>query len=863
MHRPTPAPEDLEETRLVLADLARRKLPGLPAELVAAHVVAVCAGADYPVHEAALNALARRRDYAARDGLRVTARPLGPLGPYRTTSATKASHRPYETVLESVFPPRGCCSCADYVSSSLGLCKHLLVALEDVFAKPRRVAAARAAVVPTEPDEPGLVWNPAVPLAGPHDRLRGLSLVGRVTSAALGPSRKAFVDRRLRPEVLASPFERMRGLQRLLARITPDPSSTHGAPAIAASPSAVAVVRAELEVATRLAQTAKQLARLEATFSTLGRKLYPYQRAGVTRALERGRLLLADDMGLGKTTQAIAFCHALFHTRLGRLGILVVPAALKPQWQREWADTTDVPLTVVEGAPGERAALYGAHREGYLLVGYEQLLRDAAEILALPLDVAVADEVQRIKNYATKSAMTVKALTPTYRLALTGTPMENRVDELASILDWIDETALAPKWRLAPFHVVTGAGDGSGNERGGARNLKTLRTRLEGSVLRRVRRDVLTQLPPRTDTHVPVEMTAQQRSEHDDLQPAISSLVARTRHRALTQAEFLRLMSLFTQQRIIANGLGQARFEELWPTYAGARPDEALLDGLFSPKLHELRRLFSDLVVHQGRKVVVFSQWRRMLRLAAWALGDLLEDSHTRALFFTGAERPAQRTQAIVEFHDDPDARVLFLTDAGGVGLNLQRAASACINLELPWNPAVLEQRIGRIYRLGQKKPIDVFNLVSEDSIEGRIAGLVGAKQAVFAGLFDGTSDVVRFDAASTFMGRVRALVDIDGHTPQTSVVSTDGGDEAEAPTLDPSDSLDVGAAPAAPDVVNESAAPSHGARPATAAELTNLFASLRVEHTASGAVRIEAPPEAAATLAAVLEGLAKALLRS
>ncbi|MCC6644578.1 MAG: SWF/SNF helicase family protein, partial [Polyangiaceae bacterium] len=155
-------------------------------------------------------------------------------------------------------------------------------------------------------------------------------------------------------------------------------------------------------------------------------------------------------------------------------------------------------------------------------------------------------------------------------------------------------------------------------------------------------------------------------------------------------------------------------------------------------------------------------------------MGDLLEESGTRALFFTGAEGPLQRTQAIVEFHDDPGARVLFLTDAGGVGLNLQRAASACINLELPWNPAVLEQRIGRIYRLGQKKPIDVFNLVSEESIEGRIAALVGAKQAVFAGLFDGTSDVVRFDAASTLMGRVRALVDVDVRPAGASAASTD-----------------------------------------------------------------------------------------
>jgi superfamily II DNA/RNA helicase len=104
-------------------------------------------------------------------------------------------------------------------------------------------------------------------------------------------------------------------------------------------------------------------------------------------------------------------------------------------------------------------------------------------------------------------------------------------------------------------------------------------------------------------------------------------------------------------------------------------------------------------------------------------------------------------------------ARRLFATDAGGVGLNLQRAASACINIELPWNPAVLEQRIGRIYRLGQRRPIDVYNLMSEPGIESRIADLVGSKQALFTGLFDGTSDEVTFERAGSFLTRIERIV--------------------------------------------------------------------------------------------------------
>lgn len=281
------------------------------------------------------------------------------------------------------------------------------------------------------------------------------------------------------------------------------------------------------------------------------------------------------------------------------------------------------------------------------------------------------DEAQRIKNYATKTAVYVKSLTPSYRLVLTGTPMENRLEELAGVLDWVDDIALTPKWRLEPWHSFR-EGDG-GDGRTGARNLDTLRARMAPCMLRRIRREVLSQLPSRTDTRVPVPMTREQQSEHDELIQPIAALIATAARRPLRQPEFLKLMSLLTTQRIISNGLGQLRFDEVWPALQGSRPEPALLEGLFMPKLAELRRIIRDVVSEQGRKVVVFSQWRRMLRLAAWSLGDVLGDAGQRAVFFTGAESPRQRTQSIVEFHDDPKTSVMLLSDAGGVGLNRHR----------------------------------------------------------------------------------------------------------------------------------------------------------------------------------------------
>lgn len=560
-------------------------------------------------------------------------------------------------------------------------------------------------------------------------------------------------------------------------------------------------------------------------------------------------------MGLGKTTQAIACCHGLFESKRIRRGLLIVPAALKSQWKREWDATTHVPLTVIEGSPAERKRLYEKTQRGFLILGYEQLLRDLGHVQTFAPEMVVLDEAQRIKNWATKSAVYVKALKSPYRLVLTGTPMENRFEELASIMDFVDDLALEPKWRLVPFHSVM-EGDG-GKGIAGAQNLDVRRERLSGSMLRRVRRDVLAQLPSRTDTRVPIEMTEIQRSEHEELRIPIAELLSKARRRPLTQAEFLRLMQLFTNQRMICNGLAQVHFETEWPRLKASRPTKEVLASLFAPKLATLRDLIERVVLDQKRKTVIFSQWRKMLRLSEWAIRDLLESQGMRAVFFTGAESASLRERSIVEFHDDPRTTVMFLSDAGGVGLNLQRAASCCINLELPWNPAVLEQRIGRIYRLGQTQPIDVYNLVTEEGIESRIFTLIAQKKAVFTSLFDGTTDQVRFEESSSFLDGMKKLIE-----PATLPDELLGGASSEE-----NESVDIvelktvaEEEPSPPQSTDEETTQAAGA-PLSSPEVSP--SGLSVERLSDGGLRIEAPPGLAEPLAALLESIAQSLRNS
>lgn len=878
------------EALVNLESMASNRFGSTGAHLLARHVLALHPEASWPVLAAAMTALGRRWDSGQRDGLGISARPSSgsPLGCYSTRRSKRLS-RPYRTWLSSVEPPSGSCDCPDFTRGSLGLCKHLLIVLDDLAAKPRRWSRAVKDASSRSLRAPRLSWHPVRPLRGPGDWLERVRLV--IPNGVQAASRSAGLDAlckllRQRPASddwvprraqLAEPRRRLELVEAMLAFGAA--GRRRRPPAI--DPALQSLLQDERCLLRQRVNDRALPRLLSRSLRRQGLRLYPYQREGVSRFLKTGRLLLADDMGLGKTVQAIAAAHLLFAEGRVRRGLLIVPSALKPQWEREWNRFGDAPIAVVDGPPEQRAAAYRDMRHGFLIANYEQTFRDLSRMQEWDADLVVLDEAQRIKNWATRTAQAVKALRPAYRLVLTGTPMENRLEELASIMDWVDDHALEPKWRLVPFHAEHADG---GRSMIGARHLDTLRERLRPSLLRRTRGQVLEQLPERTDTQVPVPMTAAQVEEHEALVPPIARLVSASRKRPLSQAQFLRLMGLLTTQRIIANGLAQAHFTTVYPGLAGRRAAQAVLDGLDMPKLSVLCDLITGLVVEQpGRKVVVFSQWRRMLQLAAWALEDRLAEAGLQSRFFTGAEGQRRRTQNIVDFHDDPSVAVLLLTEAGGVGLNLQRAASAVVNLDMPWNPAVLEQRIGRVHRLGQSAPIDVYHLVSTDSIEERIVGLLGDKRALFEGLFDGADDCIRFDRDGGFMEGVRRIVEArpDAVVPEPAGVDDGMHDpelaaaqEATAETLvaqaDEASDRDVdgvpGGGPGGPvdgPILEPPSAADFGSGSGdlvSRQQVESLLGSLEVSGTKAGGLRIEAPPEAARSLAALLGGLARLL---
>ncbi len=460
--------------------------------------------------------------------------------------------------------------------------------------------------------------------------------------------------------------------------------------------------------------------------------LYDYQLRGAIFAACRGRSIIGDDMGLGKTVMTLAAVELLARLRgIGKV-LVVAPASVKYQWDGEIRKFTDRPVQVIDGSIEQRQTQY-QHPTFYRLVNYEQATRDLDSLNAWQPDLVVLDEAQRIKNWESKTSRAVKKLRSRYALVLTGTPLENKLEELYSIVEFVDDRRLGPAFQFLHDHRLE---DEHGNLQG-YRNLGSIREKLAPIFLRRTRGDVLGQLPERTDNTVFVEMSPEQQVPYDEQRRALVRLLAKP---FLSDLDRKRVLSCLANLRMLCDS-----------TFLFDKQTNA------SPKLTEFAELVQELLTDPDHKAVVFSQWEVMIQKAA----EVLDNVGVGYTLLHGRIPGKDRGKLMERFRDDPNCRVFLSTDAGGTGLNLQ-SADTVINLEVPWNPAVLEQRVARVHRMGQNRPVRVVHLVTRNSIEERVLRVIEQKRALFAGLFDGDSDEVNFAALGqpAFLDAVRELLD-------------------------------------------------------------------------------------------------------
>jgi hypothetical protein len=357
----------------------------------------------------------------------------------------------------------------------------------------------------------------------------------------------------------------------------------------------------------------------------------------------------------------------------------------------------------------------------------------------------------------------VKRLPSEYAIVLTGTPLENRLEELHSIVEFVDRFRLGPMFRFLAEHQIT-------DEFGrvvGYRHLTRITDTLKPVLLRRGKAEVLRQLPERLDKMFFVPMTPPQSNHHEENREIVARIVAKwRRYGYLSETDQRRLTCALQNMRMACDS-----------TY--------LLDGTtdHGVKADEVATLLAEILERPDAKVVIFSQWLRMHELIA----RRLEARRWPHVFFHGGVPGPQRMSLIRRFKEDPRCRIFLSTDAGGVGLNLQNA-SVVVNVDQPWNPAVLEQRIGRVHRLGQHRPVRVVNFVAQGTIEHGMLSLLSFKRSLFAGVLDGGEDQVLLGGTrlKRFMESVeKATGSIPAPMPQDTAESQAEGaaeiSEAEA----------------------------------------------------------------------------------
>ncbi len=663
------------------------------------------------------------------------------FGTFRVSSPGK---RTYEVEIRSLTGHDNSCGCPDFQVNGLGTCKHV----EAVLARGLQGPASRA----------GRRIEIFLRTTGPQPEVR-----------VQWPSGSG----RSQVRQLVAPFFSERGTLR------GDPVSALPA-LVSLLEAAPAKVRDRVRLSRHLLSwldeqrrraargTAREqfLAEVGAgqqTLDVVKHPLYPYQHEGMLHLAFTERALLADEMGLGKTIQAIAACELLRRLRGIERVLVVSPASLKGEWEEQIARFTDLPSLVIEGTRAQRIEQY-EQKTFFYLTNYEQILADGPEIQRrLAPDIVILDEAQRIKNWQSRTAAAVKRLQSPYAFVLTGTPIENRIDEVYSIVQFLDPGLLGPLFRFnREFYKL--------DERGrpaGYKNLRELHRRLSSVLLRRRKSDVEGQLPGRTDTHYFVPMDEEQLSRYEDYQARASRLLAIARRRPLRPQEYDKLQKWLACMRMVCD-------------------TPYILDRTcrVCPKLGELLEILREVLADPQSKILVFSEWERMLDLVR----DLLQEMGMGFAWHTGSVPQRKRREEIRRFKEDPECRFFLSTDSGGVGLNLQ-AANVVVNLDLPWNPARLEQRIARAWRKHQTRPVQVLYLITENSIEHRMLPLLAGKQALAEGVLDAAASLEEMALPSGRAALVERLETLFESPPRESAPVEESG--ATPPSVPFPESID------------------------------------------------------------------------
>ncbi len=444
--------------------------------------------------------------------------------------------------------------------------------------------------------------------------------------------------------------------------------------------------------------------------------LRPYQREGLgwlqfLRAHDKGGVL-ADDMGLGKTLQTIS--HLATEKAEGRMDLptlVIAPTSLMGNWAREVRKFAPH-ISVVEYHGAQRATVYedicGAD---VVLTSYPILIRDEEKLAQQPWHYVILDEAHAIKNRKSRVHQSVRAMDSRHRLCLTGTPVENHLGELWSLFDFLNPGLLGSEERFRSWYRIPI------EKYGDEERLLALRDIVAPYILRRVKSDVAKELPPKTRLLRPVEVQGKQRELYEAIRVAAHAKVRQTiRKKGLAGSTvpildaLMKLRQLCCDPRLVK--MDAARFVKQSAKY------EATME-------------LVDQQLADGHRILIFSQFTSMLKL----LSDGLTEKRLPHLILTGSTKDRQ---GLCDQFESGKADVFLISlKAGGTGLNLV-SADTVIHYDPWWNPQAQEQATDRAYRIGQKKPVFVYDMFVAGSVEERMLQLQQKKRKLADAILHG-----------------------------------------------------------------------------------------------------------------------------
>ncbi len=454
----------------------------------------------------------------------------------------------------------------------------------------------------------------------------------------------------------------------------------------------------------------------------IGKPLRAYQREGIDwfYFLRKYRFggILADDMGLGKTLQAL--CLMVMNPVPGKPSVVICPKTLLFNWEDEVTKFfPEMSTLVISGAPNERQALLKrAKKYDLVITSYPSVKKDEASYAKLKFNYCLIDEAQYIKNHRTQNAKSVKSIHADYRLALTGTPLENSVSEIWSLFDFV-----MPGF-LGSNHAFGERFERPIMKNGDRDALETLRKKTSCFMLRRTKENVLKELPSKIQQVSHCQLGDDQNILYQEILKNVKQDISdavETRGFAKSQ---IHILAGLTKLRQVCNHPVLLLKDKDYEKYSSAKLD------LFLELVDE--------IVSSGRKVLVFSQFTRMLDI----LEKELDKRGVRHLYLSGKTK--HRKELVDEFNGDAGIPVFLISlKAGGTGLNLVSADNVII-FDPWWNPSVENQAIDRAHRIGQKKTVNVYRLIVKGTIEEKIVQLQMKKKSLFDTMVGESDDLFK-----------------------------------------------------------------------------------------------------------------------